>query len=328
MACGVLRVGGVRLGERGLRLPRPAEVEQGHRPVVQPVGPVHGGVLRPARIRAGNLPCVHLGQLPGHRRQVVGPLLDALAQTAFQQVRECSRHRGHRGVGRRAQPVRGERGPGGGPHAPRHRPGEHLQHADREAPHIGATAQGRAPHLLGRGVRGRHPAVRDQKRGCCPAGCCPVGHSARGRRPGAEVPGPREPEVGDLRGALPVEQHVARLDVLVHHPAEVGVRQPARHLDGDVQDPAHHLVACSPVEPALVDRLAQASAVHVLREHPRHPADRAHVVTSAQVRMEFQPHPRLRLADEPFLVRLVPEELRTRTLDGEIGAPRHGRLPR
>lgn len=43
--------------------------------------------------------------------------------------------------------------------------------------------------------------------------------------------GPGEAEVGDLRGARAVEQHVGRLHVLVHQISAMGVLKPAGRLD-------------------------------------------------------------------------------------------------
>ncbi len=54
-----------------------------------------------------------------------------------------------------------------------------------------------------------------------------------GGQPG-RVRAPREPEIGQSRSPLAVEEHVRRLDVPVQHPARVKSIQPAAELRGEV----------------------------------------------------------------------------------------------
>ena len=121
--------------------------------------------------------------------------------------------------------------------------GEQLVEDDAERVDVGALADRLALRLLGRDVVGG------------------AEHGAGLRHALADVERARDPEVGHLRGAVAVQQHVLRLHVAVHEPVRVRERE-RRSRSG-----------CPSVERALdrqrplaVDDLLEVVAVDVLED--------------------------------------------------------------
>ncbi|MCO5166527.1 MAG: protein kinase [Planctomycetes bacterium] len=111
---------------------------------------------------------------------------------------------------------------------------EQLEEHDAERVDVGGRPRVGAAHLLGGHVLRRaegHAGARELR---------------------LVVEDPRQAEVGDLRLEVLVEEDVARLEVAVHDPLVVSVRDRARHLGEDPE-------RLAPLEPAR-DRLAQVAA--------------------------------------------------------------------
>jgi len=306
----VLRVCGQRVGERGRRVGSQPEVEQGHPAVVELVGPQVRGDRQWAWVgRAGGVR-VDARQLGGETGHGGGPRVRVVAQRAGQQVGQFPRWGGYTRRRSPAQLVqlraRVTPEPSADP------AGEHLQHGHGVAVHVGALAHGQPVSLFRRGVGGGEAAA---------------GHGDAHRRVGGaghrgDEPGAGQAEVGHLgddptRGG--VEQDVGGLDVLVHVPAVVGVREPPRELHGDVE---HACRRTRPVvEAAVIDPVTEAAARDVLGEHPRRAVEVADVVAAADVRVQAEIHPHPRLLEEQRPLRQGAEQLRTGALHREVGAP-------
>ena len=293
-------------------LDAPAQVDQGHRPVVHPVRrPAAALRLAPGVGRAGEgLPCLpqgarDLGQVPG---PVVGPLPEA----AGEQV-------AHR-LGHRRNVHRGEAAPlilredlGGGqavlPGAPAR---EHLQDGQGEAPQVGAAGQGITAGLLGGEVGGGSAAAALD------------GHRVATLRPRVQdrSGAPRlalvragEAEVGDLGGAVRGHQHVGRLHVAVDQPLLVGVVQPPRRLDGGVEDPLGLR------EPPLAYGVEEAAPVRQLGEDQGLSEGLADVEAGHHVGVEPQVDPGLGLLLEELGPAGGLEHLGQGGLDREVEPP-------
>ena len=203
-----------------------AEVDERDGAVVERVG----GAWPTLRLRRGyGRPATCLPGRPqdrGHLREVVGTILRPLAEAAGEDDRRRARGKAARCPG------------DGGEHLgrreavlPRAPPSEGLEHRQAEAPQVRPAAEGVARGLLGREV-GRRPAAAALDRHVCPAAAPAVTGAGTAGRAGA----PCEAEVGDLGQPVRREHDVRGLDVAVHEPLLVGVVQPPRELDRDVED--------------------------------------------------------------------------------------------
>ena len=160
--------------------------------------------------------------------------------------------------------------------------------------HVGRRAHERVAHgqrAPGPGGRREHPA------GAIAVGV--AGGTVMVPRPGR----PDQPEVGDPHPAVVPHQDVARLEVPVDDPAVlaaglvlpregVGVLHPGGELDREVEAHREGRVA------VRSQPLVEGAAVHVLDEQPRHAAELVDEVRGADVGVQAEGDPGLRLAHE------------------------------
>ena len=152
--------------------------------------------------------------------------------------------------------------------------GEHLVEHDAERPEVGATVHGLALDLLRSHVRHRSHG------------------RSRARRPGA-IEQLRDAEVHDLDEPVTRDHQVRRLDVAMHDARAMGLVQPPRNLQREVERFRHRE---RPARQPLLQR-----GTLVVRHGDEQPAlgVRVRVVDGADVRM-IECRGGLRLLDEAF----------------------------
>ena len=142
----------------------------------------------------------------------------------------------------------------------RHLPGARLHEDHRERVQVGATVERPAGLLRRRIARGADEAAG----------------RLRPRRLGQRT---GEPEVGDAHDPVRVEEQVRRLDVAVHDPAPVRIRQRGSNLPADVRGLLGREVI------AHVEQAAQRSTLQQLDDHERDAVVLAPVVDGHHVRV-------------------------------------------
>ena len=191
-------------------------------------------------------------------------------------------------------------------------PGQELEEDDAEGVDVRPLVDRAPARLLG----------RDVVRG--------ADHGSRQRHPVLDVERAGDPEVGDLRPAVAVEEHVLRLHVPVHDPVLVRAREPLADLDREVERTPHRQ------RPLPGDELLQVLAVDVLEHDVLPAAVLAAVDHRDDVRVRELRH-RPRLAAEALdrlrvcAVVLVQELQRHVPLEQRVAGPvdgRHSARPR
>ena len=178
----------------------------------------------------------------------------------------------------------------------RHLSGEQFVEKRAQRVDVALLSRPLAPRLLGRDVvaRAEHrPALR-------------VLGVER------EMLRPRDPEVGDLRVAVP-HQHVLRLDVAVDDAVRVRKGKGATDLDGELQGPSHRQ------GPRAPDQLLQVLALDVLEDDVLHPVRLAPVDDGDDVRV-VEPRDGERLAPEALDVLGVVGVALVQDLHGDASA--------
>ena len=141
-------------------------------------------------------------------------------------------------------------------------------------------------------------------------------------KPGARqllVPSPggaRDPEIGEERVSLPIDHHVGRLEIPVHHSLPVRIVERPRQLAKDVEK----LV---PRHLALLLHLLQGAALQVPHDDVRRVVLAIEVVDRKKVGM-LEPRDEACLALEALPKRLIVENVRVDDLDGHVAV--HARL--
>ncbi len=140
---------------------------------------------------------------------------------------------------------------------------------------------------------------------------------------GGRIGQPREAEVGDLRLAVLVHQHVHRLDVAMHHALRVRVVERFADLRRDVQCPRRR-------KPRAMDHLRQVRAIHILHHDVKMPLGRLPKIMHRDDVRVAELRQRPRFAHEAIGEIRVGADFDRQQFDGDLAVQRrlHGEIDR